>query len=151
MKNIVFSALVVLVFVACQSKGKKTGNPELANVATDFVHNTESLTHVSDPIGSFSAGAFIAAVESYSLDKDNAKLMLAKVESFESTVIVVEDHTIVLVVKGGECQQSASWGACMPYVRGYIKKGELIQQEDFANNIIGRPDNQKRTIYFFND
>lgn len=151
MKNIVLSALVVLGFAACQSEGKKTGNPEQAHVAIDFIQNFESLTKVKDPINAFKAGAESIADEAFDLDSENAKLMMTKVHDYPKTVIVVEDHTIVLTTNQDECLESASWKACMPFSRGFIKKGNLVFQEDFANNIIGTPDNQKRTIYFFNE
>ena len=37
----------------------------------------------------------------------------------------------------------------MPKAEGYIKKGSLNYNNDFANNIIGVPDNQKRIMYLF--
>ena len=49
-----------------------------------------------------------------------------------------------------DCIQSGSWGACMPYAKGYIKKGSLIEKEDYINNIIGIPDSQLRKVYLFN-
>jgi hypothetical protein len=38
----------------------------------------------------------------------------------------------------------------MPYVEGYVKKGELQPKADYANNIIGLPDTQERIMYLFN-
>lgn len=149
MKKSVLIVLVILGMASCTSEKKKEANPALASVATNFVHSPESLLDVNDPINSFIAGAESVAIESFSFEKDNVKLMLAKMEEFESAVIVVKDHTVVLLAKGEDCQHSKSWDVCMPYARGFIKKGELVYQEDFINNLIGKPDATERTIYFF--
>ena len=64
--------------------------------------------------------------------------------------IISGNHTIITVIDYDNCKQSASWGACMPFTEGYIKKGKLEHQEDYMNNIVGLPDSQKRTAYLFN-
>ena len=146
-------ALLFLVLVGCNSEPKREASPEEISVAINFINDIETLRIVEDPIASFKAGAESTAAEAYAFDADNAQIMLEKIKDYGHTVIVVEDYTVVVALGNSqdECRQSASWKACMPYVRGFIKKGELEYQEDFANNLIGSPDKQSRRIYFFNE
>ena len=151
MKKIVLIVFAALGFATCTSEEKNTGNPEMTPIVLDFLENPVSIATVTNPIESFVAGADILAVESYNLEEGNAKLMMTKVAEFKAAVVVVDNHTIALVTNNEECRTSLTWGTCMYYSRGYIKKGEMIYTEDFLNNMIGKPDDQKRTIYFFNE
>ena len=63
--------------------------------------------------------------------------------------IIVANHTVIKITDFNDCKPSASWGTCMPMAEGYIKKGVLQHEKDYCNNIIGLPDNQKRTLYLF--
>lgn len=151
MKYSAFIAWAFLVIVGCNSEPKIEGNPEKGSIALDFIQDLETLRFLEDPIVDFKAGAESASAEAFNFDVDNAQIMLDKIKDYGHSVIVVEDHTIVVANGKDECHASASWKACMPYVRGFVKKGELEYQEDFANNIIGTPDKQSRRIYFFKE
>ncbi len=58
--------------------------------------------------------------------------MIAKIEDFESSVIVLETHAIVLVDQGGDCQPSRSWEARMPFAKGGIKKRRTFKTRRFC-------------------
>ena len=83
------------------------------------------------------------------MDKNNIETVLTEAKTYKNCVIITGNHTIVKILDFDDCKQSSSWGYCMPTAEGYIKKGELVSQEDYINNIIGRPDAQKRTVYLF--
>jgi hypothetical protein len=153
MKHALFLALTLVGLVGCNSEPKTStpATPDQEMVARNFLEDLETLNHADDPINAFKAGAESIADEAFDLDGENAKLMMTKVQDYSKTVIVVEDHTIVLTTNQDECRESGSWKACMPFARGFIKKGDLMFQEDFANNIIGIPDDQQRRVYFFSE
>ena len=67
----------------------------------------------------------------------------------KTCIIIVENHTIVKFSDIKKCNYSGSWGMCMPYGEGYIQNGGLKSTNDFINNIIGKPDAQKRVMYIF--
>ena len=83
-----------------------------------------------------------------SVNKDNIKDALAKAKDFKNVVITVDNHTIVKL-DVNDCKPSSAWSACMPKAEGYIKKGDLVYQNDYANNIIGLPDGQERLLFLF--
>ena len=81
----------------------------------------------------------------------NIKEVLIKSRDYANCVITTGNHTIVKIESMDNCQQSGSWKACMPYVKGYVKKGKLNYKADYMNNVIGIPDGQQRIAYFFNN
>ncbi len=90
------------------------------------------------------------AVNMISFSGENIKDVLNEAKQYKYCIIIVEAHTIVKITDFENCSQSGSWGACMPYGEGYIRKGGLMGNKDYINNIIGKPDSQARTIYLFN-
>lgn len=146
---LIASCLIFVALISACSSSNSESNPSNDSIALNFVNNIESLNSVKDPIKSFIASANIASSKTSALNKENAGSVFEELSNYKSFVVVVEDHTVVLVTNVQDCKQSGSWGACMPKGNGYIKKGELVYQEDYINNIIGRPDSQKRTVYFF--
>jgi hypothetical protein len=143
----------ILVFVlassfliSCGSETEKSGSNQ---VITDFLNDIHSLEKVENPIASFQEMAEQSANKVMSLETGNIKDIFQEAKSYSHCVIVTGNHTIVIIDDLENCKTSASWGECMPYAKGYIKKGELVYQEDYINNIIGRPDTQKRTVYLF--
>ena len=148
-----FALLAVAALFSCTSESKENTetarhvDPELAR---NFVIDIALLEEVEDPINSFSASANQSAEKQMTVTKDNIKEVLETAKEYTNSVFVKADHTIVIVDNVGECQESGSWDACMPFGRGFIKKGRLNHNEDFINNIIGKPDSQKLTVYFFN-
>ena len=154
MKKLLFFAAIATL-VSCTSVnegGNNEGSNTESKIVENFLSDIESLEDIEgkNPIALFTAEAGGKADKVMNLDKDNVKDVLATAKTYKNTVIVIGDHTIVKLGDIDNCKQSGSWGACMPFAMGYIKKGDLEHQKDYINNIIGLPDSQERTDYFFN-
>ncbi len=168
MKNILFIALVTVVF-ACNSE-KKTNNETQENhipkakteaktnvnsnsvgMVSNFLLDVKALETIKgeNPIALFQKLAADKASKVLTVSKDNIESILSLAKTYKNCVITTGDHTIVKIVDINNCKPSGSWGACMPFANGYIKKGDLMFQEDYINNIIGIPDSQVRHVYFF--
>ena len=102
------------------------------------------------PVVSVSAVAKKNAAKTIVITKDNIQSALAEAKQFKCGIIVVGEHTFVKIIDFKKCSVSNSWETCMPYGDGYIKKGALVPTTGAINNIIGRPDDQLRTLYLFN-
>lgn len=125
-----------------------------AAVVKDFLKEIPSASgekiNAHAPVASVDAIAKKNAAKTVSITKDNIGSALSDAKQFKYGILVVGEHTFVKITDFKKCNTSNSWGACMPYGEGYIKKGTLVSQKDFINNIIGRPDSQARTLYLFN-
>ena len=131
----------------------KTERPRpSSSIVINFLNDVRSLEDDDsiNPITSFQEAADHLAAKVMSVNKDNIEAFLEEAKKYKQCVITTADHTIVKIDDPGNCKPSGSWGACMPYAKGYIKKGELDFQEDYMNYIIGLPDEQERTAYLFN-
>ena len=132
----------------------KQEDTKIANATNDipFLADIKALEQdtSANPIETFKTIATTQANKSITLTKANIESALEMAKNYKHTVIVVGKHTIVKVTDLTNCKVSASWGACMPYAEGYVKKGNLKPQADYANNIIGLPDAQERVMYLFN-
>ena len=119
--------------------------------AISFLNDSKSLPHTegANPIEEFKKAADATATRSRSFNKRNAQSLLDDAKTFSHCAIIVENHTVIKINDYYDCKQSNTWDACMPIGEGYIKKGELEFQKDYISNIIGMPDKQKRTIYYF--
>lgn len=102
------------------------------------------------PVSSAETIAKKLAAKTVLVTKDNITTTLTEAKQYKYGILIVGNHTIVKITDFGKCNTSGSWGACMPYGKGYVKKGTLQEQNDYINNIIGRPDDQVRTLYLFN-
>lgn len=153
MNRIVMIVLTGSFLMACNSKPNQSiTDPELVKkVSLDFLADLSSLQDVDDPINTFIEGAENAAAKRVAFTKDAANELVQEARTYAHAVIVVEDHTVIMLRNLDDCQKSLSWDCCMPMGEGYIKKGDLVYQEDYINNIIGMPDNKKRIIYFFTE
>ena len=148
--------LMILAFISCkkdQSESQPTAKAK-ANPIAAVVENIKKLDDDAisgkTPIKNFVAYAKTEATKTISLSKSTIKSALETAKSYKQCFVVVGVHTVVKIEDLNECKPSGSWGACMPKAKGYIKKGALNYESDYINNIIGRPDNQKRTMYLFN-
>lgn len=168
MKRIAYLLIFVFVFAFnCKDDHKQHDIETESNTPTDIKSNTKPNTATntadipflkdvkslekdtsSNPIDTFKDAAKISAKEVVTLNKDNIKDALTKARNFKNAVITVDNHTIVKL-NLEDCKASGAWGTCMPKAEGYIKKGDLVYQNDYANNIIGLPDNQERLLYLF--
>ena len=149
MKTLFLSGVLLLLmgFTTAQAQNYK------AQTIKDFLKDVISLENetVSDanPIDSFNKIATSKASKTIKVNKENIESSLAEAAKHKHCVITVGMHTIVKVSDLENCIHSGSWGTCMPYGEGYIQKGSLLPYKDYINNIIGRPDEQERTMYLF--
>lgn len=150
MKKQIILVLISVLFLSCK-KEKKTEAPlEVKSVVvSNFLKDVNSLKDVKNPIKKFQEEVAKLGIKKIEFSKDNIAEVLKETENYSTMVIVVLDHTIVKIDSIKNCKNSGSWSVCMPYAKGFMKKGELIYIEDYCNNIIGRADSQKRIAYFF--
>ena len=150
MKSTIFSLVALLLFSFTAVKAQNDN----AVVVKEFLKSIPAAAAEK-----ISANALVATVDAIakktaaktiSLTKENIAYALAEAKQFKFGIIVVGEHTFVKISDFGKCNASGSWGACMPDGEGYIKKGALVSQQGYINNIIGRPDAQVRTLYLFN-
>ena len=148
--------LVILAFISCkkdqsesQPASSATPNP-MAAVVTNIKKLNDDAIGGKTPIKNFITYAKTEAAKTISLSKSNIKTALEAAKNHKDCFIVVGEHTVVKIEDLNECKPSGSWGACMPKAKGFIKRGALNYESDYINNIIGRPDSQKRTMYLFN-
>jgi len=147
MKKLIIPCLSALLIACGQAPASEDAQTLLKNTLEDLdaIESVEK----GNPIVKFKEAAEASADETQSLTKNNIKDVLEMAQEFDAVFIVVEDHTLVKLEDLGDCSNSGSWAACMPKGEGYIKRGDLVEKEDYINNIIGTPDDQQRTVYFF--
>lgn len=106
----------------------------------------------SEPIGEIARLAADRSVKNMELTKDNIEAALDEAASYSHALIIVGSHTVAMITDLNDCRQSGAWAACMPMGKGYVQKsGTLYEKQDYINNIIGIPDQQSRTVYFFKE
>ena len=137
---------IFLFITACSHQPAESDTDVVNNFLSDI---TSIENEKKNPIESFIKGANAEAAEVLNLNKNNIKDVLAEAKNYKHVVITVGNHTIVKITDIENCRTSGSWGACMPYAEGYIKRGELVAREDYINNIIGVPDEQERRLFLF--
>ena len=152
MKNFIL-ALGLLVLMGCDdstNRDQKSSSNEL--LVTNFLKDTSTLERANfdQPLEEFITYASEMAQEAVVLDVNSMSGFIEKGSSFKYAVIVVENHTIVKIEDFTNCKTSSSWATCMTFGEGYVKKGNLVFQKEYINNIIGRPDRQKRMGFLFN-
>lgn len=150
MRNFLIAAIFASC-LACSNDPAQSKEQSNSNLVTEFLANTNSLeaSESKNPIVEFQKLAQDAAAKTMKFDKSNISNLLTQAKDYKYLVITVEDHTIVKITNLEDCNNSGSWGACMPHGEGYIKKGKLVSQDDYINNIMGRPDDQKRQAFLF--
>lgn len=145
--------IFTLLIIGCSSDTSEISTESTTSsiIVPDFLADITSLEKINTktPIADFQAAAIDMASKIIDMNKENIEVTLTEAKNYNHCVIITGNHTIVKIISFDNCKQSSSWGACMPFAEGYIKKGELIEQKDYINNIIGRPDNQTRTVYLF--
>ena len=167
MKHLAYVLILVLAFSCKDNQKEKVETTVETTTHTETsTQNTEKNTETTadlpflkdikslekdksaNPIEAFKTKATNIATEVVKLNKDNIKDALTKAKDFKNVVITVDNHTIVKL-DVNDCKPSSAWSACMPKAEGYIKKGDLVYQNDYANNIIGLPDGQERLLFLF--
>ncbi|WP_282070257.1 hypothetical protein [Olleya namhaensis] len=160
-------ALICILILGCKEdpKAKKLDNNSKTETTNNTVKTAKKSTNTTsiafleniknlekdtsnNPIDSFKKEATPIAKKVINITKTNIKDALTTAKNYKHAVITVEDHTIV-TLDLEDCKPSGAWGACMPKAEGYIKKGTLQYQNDYANNIIGLPDGQERLLFLF--
>lgn len=158
MKHLLW-VIAIPCFLACSNEtveskqpSEKSKSPANSSLVDQFLANTSFLEEVEgdNPIESLAIIAEKQANQKINFGKNNIKSVLKQAKEYSGFFIIVENHTIVKIDDLDNCNPSGSWNACMPFGEGYIKKGKLVQREDYINNIIGLPDSQQRTAYLFN-
>ena len=149
-KNLLFIFSLV-VLLSCENS--TANNKENPNTVSLFLADVQSLLLDTNknPIVAFSELAKGISEKKISLNKNNISNALEEAKEYSNGVIVVENHTIVKLISFSDCQQSGSWGVCMPKGEGFIKKGSLNYKSDYINNIIGTPSSKKVTLFLFNE
>jgi len=142
--------LILLIFITSCSKTSKQENHNTIEIEILKDIKTFKNKDVKTSIISFKKFADLEADKSITLSKKNITSSLTKAKKYKYCIITVDVHTIVKILDFKNCQQSGSWGTCMPMAEGYIKKGVLTYKKSFINNIIGLPNNQGITMYLFN-
>lgn len=151
MKKIALIAALA-IFAACSNVNDSSQESSSSELVSNVVDDIDEITETKEKkaIEKFIANAKESAANVIAFDKSNIAEVLSKSPKYKHVILVVGNHTIVTIEDVEDCKMSSSWSACMPMVKGYIKKGEWVEKEDYANNIIGVPDSQKRLAFFFN-
>lgn len=152
MKKYFTFLFVAALGVACSSNDSESSSAENSDsMAVAFLENPSVvLNSEGNPIDELKLDASENADKVMQLTGENAEEVLAQAKEYTSCLVVTENHTAVRIVDFNDCTQSGSWGVCMPFAEGYIRKeGTMKPQGDYLNNIIGRPDEQERTVYLF--
>ena len=161
MKHLAYVLILVLAF-SCKDNQKEKVDTKVESTTQNTEKDTETTADLpflkdikslekdtsANPIEAFKTKATNLATEVVKLNKDNIKDALTKAKDFKNVVITVDNHTIVKL-DVNDCKPSGAWSACMPKAEGYIKKGDLAYQNDYANNIIGLPDDQDLLMFLF--
>ncbi len=145
------AAIILTCLFGCSSESKQDKEGNDSAMVRNFLIDVTSLEGVESktPIADFEKVARATADKIMDVTQSTINELITESANYKKCIIIAGDHTVVKIEDFSDCQKSTSWGACMPYAEGYIKKGDLVIQKDFMNNIIGRPDNQKRTAYLF--
>ncbi|GGH68292.1 MAG: hypothetical protein EP346_10725 [Bacteroidetes bacterium] len=152
MKKYFSFLLIATLGVACSSNDSETPSSDKAeSMAVAFLENPSVVLNTEgNPIDELKLDASENADKVIKLTGENAEEVFSQAKEYSSCLVVTENHTAVRIVDFDDCAQSGSWGVCMPLAEGYIRKeGTMKPQGDYLNNIIGRPDDQERTVYLF--
>ncbi len=145
MKKITTTLFALLILFAVRSNAQESKAEtmqaflkDIPALASEKIASIEKLTDV----------AAKKASKTIVLTKENIKESLKEAEG-KTCIVVVEHHTFAKFSDTKKCNMSGSWAACMPYAEGYVQSGGLKSINDYMNNIIGKPDDQNRTLYIF--
>jgi len=144
--NLLLAALVLVVSTSLNAQSKVETLSEFLNGIISFEN---AQLNAGTPISSIKELASAQADKTIDLTKANVKEVLEQAKNYHFAVITVGTHTIARITDLSDCIQSGSWGTCMPMGEGYVQKSGLTNKNDYINNIIGIPNSQERTVYFF--
>lgn len=149
MKKALYTLVLASTLVACSNNGDQTSSKD--SLALAFATDPAMVDGMDgNPIIAIREDAQSNADESYELNVETVEQFTSDVRTFSSCVVIVEDHTIVRVENSEDCTNSGSWGTCMPMAEGFVRRdGYMLPQDDYINNIIGKPDESLRTVFLF--
>jgi len=144
MKKNLFPFIAFFVLLVVNTNAQNDKETFKAFVSSISALQGESIYSISG----LSAAAEKKATKTIVITAANIKEALADAKG-KSCILVVGNHTFVKFSDTKNCSTSGSWGACMPYGEGYVKKGMLTESKGYINTIVGKPDDQIRTLYIF--
>lgn len=142
----VLAALMLLLAVSVNAQTKVETLTEFLDGIIKFENTT---IQEGTPIADIKELAAAQADKVMDLNKETIAETLETAKAYHFCVITVGVHTIARITDLENCQQSGSWGQCMPMGEGYVQKGGLTNKNDYINNIIGIPNSQERKVFFF--
>lgn len=145
-QSLLFLSLILLGTIATNAQ---TNTQKVTELFQGVINFEDANINEERPIPSLNLLAAKQADTMLVLTKNNINSVMAYAKKYQSCIISVDRHTIVLVKSWSNCSKSGSWNYCMPYGIGYIQRGELTRMEDYIKNIIGTPDTQRRTVFLF--
>lgn len=140
--------LVLLAIVAISASAQTTVNDVKSSFDGIISFEGVSLTD-ANTIPEIKRLAEEQADESMDLSKATVEAALEKAKAYHFIVITVKTYTVARITDLENCIQSGSWGQCMPMGEGFVRKGGFNLKNDYINNIIGTPGNDKHRIYYF--
>jgi len=149
MKIVTLAVTAVFVMCFAQMHAQNAKVETLREFLKGILTLEQGNINLQEPITTVNVIAAKNADKTIVLTKDNIEEALKEAQQYKSNLITIDDHTIVRITDFSKCSPSGAWSACMPYGEGYIQKDELISMKDYINYIIGRPDDQVRTLYLF--
>jgi hypothetical protein len=150
MKTVTLTITAVFIMCFAQMHAQNAKVETLQEFLKGILTLEQGNINLQEPIASVNVIAAKNAGKTIVLTKGNIGEALQEAQQYKNNLITVDDHTIVKITDFSKCSPSGLWGTCMPYGEDYIQKGEFISMKDYINYIIGRPDDQIRTLYLFN-
>nr|WP_321407868.1 hypothetical protein [uncultured Carboxylicivirga sp.] len=142
----VIAALMLLLTVSINAQTKVETLTEFLDGIIKFENAT---IQESTPIADIKNLAAAQADKMLDLNKETIAEVLETAKAYHFCVITVGVHTIARITDLENCQQSGSWGQCMPMSEGFVQKSGLTNINDYLNNVIGIPNSQERKVFFF--
>ncbi|MBK3516622.1 hypothetical protein [Carboxylicivirga marina] len=93
--------------------------------------------------------ASVQADTLYVLTPANANEVFKTATVYQHCIVFTGSHTIARVTDFEKTLASGSWKTKMPYAEGFIQRGDMSKKNDYLNNIIGMPSDQKRVVFLF--
>lgn len=153
MKQVYFVFLLLVslfTLQSCTSDSSEQAKSKEVQAVLENIDAVKSFENGAKVISDFQDKANSQANEVINLRKSNIAAFFEKAKYFEHCIITVGEHTILKVTDLEDCQTSGSWAACLPLAEGYIRSNGWVYKKDYANQLIGTPDDQKRFAYLFN-
>jgi hypothetical protein len=117
---------------------------------TPFLNNFDHFKkNEQTSIAQFEKLAIAAADEKIALTAENIEMSIANAKNYSHAYILLGSYTIIEITDFKNCEFSKSWNICAPKGRSYTKKGNLVYDADYINNLMGVPDKRSRVLYLF--